>query len=282
MKITKRSTIGIIGGRGRTGGQFARLFKTHGYSVRVTGTDNAEKNSEIIANADVVIFALPLSSAADLMRAILKDARRKDQLILDLSSLKVREVDAMLTAKSEVIGMHPLFGPATDPKGERMILCPARATKETLASLRSFLQGLGIKTAVMTPEEHDRLMSVVQVIPHLKSFLMADVLTSQKTDFARVLSLCTPTYEMEFNVIARFLDDHPDLYMPIIFRNPETPRILRRLRDAVDACLSIAESGDLPAAERRYQACKKLFSPHLSRARRHSEACIRTLLSLTR
>ena len=125
-------------------------------------------------------------------------------------------------------------------------------------------------------------MAIVQVIPHLKSLLMAEVMRVMKIDFTKVLSMCTPTYEMEFNVIGRFLDDHPGLYMPIIFRNPETKKILKLIRKSVDTFSTLASKENLGAAERRYGECRKFFAPHLKKARSHSEACIRTLLSLSR
>lgn len=282
MIVSRTLSVGVIGGAGKTGSQFARLFRSAGFRVRVTGEKTQSKNAELIRNSDIVLFALPLSRAAEIMKKELASATRKDQLVLDVSSLKSRETAAMKTAPGEIIGMHPLFGPGTDPKGERVILCPVRASKQTVASLRSALKTMQLKTDIMSPEKHDELMLTVQVIPHLKSLLMADVLRSQKNDLGTVLQTCTPTYEMEFNVIARFLDDHPDLYMPIIFRNPGTPKVLRALQQAISEYLRIAESGDLPAAEKRYRDCQIVFRPHLKKARAHSEACIRTLLSLTR
>ena len=282
MKITRRHSIGIIGGTGRTGAQFAKLFRDLGFTVSVTDDRTKRKNAALLRRSDIVLFALPLSGAANLMRSVLKEGTRKDQLFLDVSSLKSRETEAMLTAKGDVIGMHPLFGPSTDPQGERIILCPARASRETMGSLVALLRRMGLKTIILTASEHDKLMATVQVVPHFKSLLMADVLRLRKTDLSAVLGMCTPSYEMEFNVLGRFLDDHPDLYMPILFRNPETQKILRTMKNIIDEYLAIAASGNLVTAERRYLACKKFFKPHLKRARRHSEACIRTLLSLSR
>lgn len=282
MIISTRHSIGIIGGEGRTGGQFASLFKEHGFTVRVTGAKTRQKNASILRECDIVIFSLPLKSAATMIRILAKNAQRKDQLLLDLSSLKVNEVNAMLRGAGEVIGMHPLFGPATDPVKERIILCPARARRETVESLSDVMHRLGLKTVIMTPPEHDRFMAIVQVIPHLKSLLMAEVMRSMKIDFTKVLSMCTPTYEMEFNVIGRFLDDHPGLYMPIIFRNPETKKILKLIQGSVKKFSSMASKENLGAAERHYGACRQFFEPHLKKARTHSEACIRTLLSLSR
>lgn len=280
MNITSTHTVGIIGGDGKTGSQFRKLFKEQGFSVRSTGLNTRSKNHTLITDCDIIIFALPLSQASELMRSELRSATRKDQLLLDVSSLKKREVQAMKTGRGEVIGMHPLFGPSTDPKGEAVILCPGRTSQQTLTSLRTLLKKMGMKTIVMTPVEHDKLMATVQVIPHLKSFLMADVLRTLGIDLKNILSTCTPSYEMEFNVIARFLDDHPDLYMPIIFRNPETVKILQSMHTIIGDYLEIAKSGNLNDAEKKYQASKLYFKPFLKRARKHSEACIETLLSL--
>ncbi len=282
MKITPESTVGIIGGTGKTASHFARLFRSRKFRVRVTGASTKHRNAALIQSCDIVIFALPLSSVADSIRRELKNATRKDQLILDVSSLKIRETKAMQEASGEVIGMHPLFGPSTDPKGERIIICPVRASAQTLNSLKAILRVMSLKVSVMTPEEHDRLMGIIQVVPHLKSFLMADVLRSLQTDLASALKNCTPIYEMEFNVLGRFLDDNPDLYIPIIFSNPRTVEILQKLKKLVDTYLRIATTSDFPQAEARYRACKKAFQPHLKRARSHSEACIQTLLTLSR
>lgn len=281
MKISPHKTIGIIGGRGKTGAQFAELFRSKGFRVRVTDVRTRSENRKLIASCDIILFALPLSRAADIMREELRSAERADQLILDTSSLKAREVKAMLTAKGEVIGMHPLFAPSTDPKGELVILCPGRASKETIASLEVLLRHrMGLKTVTLTSEEHDRLMGTLQVIPHLKSFLMADVMRMLKIDLNKALQTCTPIYELEFLIIGRFLDDHPDLYMPIIFRNPETRKILKTLKKSLEAYERIVDLQDLPGAEKRYRASQKFFALHLKRARSHSEACIRTLLTL--
>jgi hypothetical protein len=105
-------------------------------------------------------------------------------------------------------------------------------------------------------------------------------LRKQGIDLQSILKTCTPSYEMEFNVIARFLDDHPDLYMPIIFRNPKTVKILQAMHTIIGEYLTIAHSGNLTDAEKRYEASKLYFKPFLNRARKHSEACIETLLSL--
>ncbi len=282
MIISKKLSVGIIGGRGRTGRQLAKLFRAADFQVAVTGRTDAHRNATLIKRCDIIVFSLPLTHAATYISTLASHAVRSDQLILDVSSLKEREVEAMLMFPGEVIGMHPLFGPSTDPSGERVILCPARAKPETLRSLRKLFAAFGIKTAVMSPIEHDHLMATIQAIPHLKSFFIADVLRLSGMNLKKTLSLCTPIYEHEFNIVGRFLDDHADLYMPIIFRNPRILRVLKNMRSVIDSYIDLAEKKDFKKAEARYAACKGHFKPFLKRARIRSEVCIRALLATSR
>ncbi len=48
-------------------------------------------------------------------------------------------------------------------------------------------------------------------------------------------------YELELNVIGRFLDDNPDLYGSIILDNPDTLKILHAFSAAVDDCIKMVE-----------------------------------------
>jgi prephenate dehydrogenase len=278
VKLRKGMTIGIIGGHGRTGQQFTKLFRAQGFHVQVTGSKTPEKTMELVKTADILLFSVPLQTAPEIIRSVCKHAKRKDQLILDVSSLKVDPVRAMQAAKGEVIGMHPLFGPFTDPKGEEVILCSARTSKETEESLKELLEKMGFKILRMTPKEHDALMAIVQVIPHLKSLLIADLLKSMKVDLPKIIRSCTPTYELEFNVVGRFLDDNAELYMPIIFKNPALKNVMKHLQKSMQRAEGIARTKNLQQAGAWYDELKEYFGPLTKRARRHSEACIQTLL----
>jgi prephenate dehydrogenase len=279
MNISPLHHIGIIGGEGRTGGQFARLFTDRGFCVSVTGNATADRNAALLRECDIVIFAVPLAASVEVIRREIAHATRADQLILDVSSLKGPQVAEMIRAPGEVIGMHPLFAPTTDPRGQTVILCPARAGDGTLASLESLLQSMDLRTFRKTAEEHDRLMTFVQALPHLKSLLMAETLREMGADMEEVAALCTPAYEIELNVIGRFLDDDPALYGPIILANPQTIGMLRVLRSRLDSYLDMAERGDQSAFADTYTSLRTYFAPVTVHARARSEACIRALSS---
>jgi prephenate dehydrogenase len=281
MKITPNNSIGIIGGAGRTGSQFATLFREQGFSVTVTGSSTATQNAEMFRSCDIVIFAVPLSSSLAIMEEEIKYATREDQLILDVSSLKTKQVELMQKAAGEVIGMHPLFGPQTEVVGQTIVLCPQRCEPETLESVKTFFSALSMQITIMDVKEHDQLMSLLQVLPHIKSFLVADVLHKIGDDVIGTIDrTATPAYRIELNLVARFLDDSPDLYGPIILDNPETINILTLLHQSLGELIQMAENEDLTNFSKKYEVLKAFFGHHTREGRKKIEACIRTLTSL--
>lgn len=280
MKINTSMTVGIIGGNGRTGGQFARLFKKQGFAVQTNGSKQAAKNKKILKECDVVIFAVPLRLSVEIIKKEIVHATKKDQLIMDLSSLKSEQVEAMKSAAGEVIGLHPLFGPWTDVKGQTIMLCPGRTKPETIELLEKIFKRMGMKTIIKDALAHDRLMAMLQVLPHVKNMLVADVLRKIDANISDILATCTPAYELELNVVGRFLDDNPDLYGPIILDNPDTLKILKTFRGVLDDCIEMAEGKDLHRFTQRYKRLQEFFGPFAKTGRISSEECIRTLSKL--
>ncbi len=282
MKLDPTMRIGIIGGRGRTGRQFATLFRNQGFPVMVTDVSTKKKNRDLIEQCDVVIFAVPLQESVRIMQQNIGYATRKDQLIMDVSSLKEGQVKAMLEGSGEVLGMHPMFGPKTDPKSQTVILCPGRVSRATLQSVRQRLRSMGLKTVTLTPRQHDRLMAFVQALPHLKSLLIAGALHALHADLDRVEGVSPPPYEIELDLVGRFLDDDPALYGPIMFGNAHSPEIIATLQKLLTEFAEIGATQDYSRFGRYYRTLQRRFGPRLARARARSEACIHTLTFLSR
>ncbi|MEK7590979.1 MAG: prephenate dehydrogenase/arogenate dehydrogenase family protein [Patescibacteria group bacterium] len=281
MIIAPKLRIGIIGGTGKTGSQFARLFQQQGFNVNVTGSETSSRNAALLRECDIIIFSVPLSESVNIITKEMSYAKRKDQLLLDLSSLKSQQISALLNGAGEVIGLHPLFGPWTDATGETVVVCPARANDETVDSLEHVLSTMGLCTKRMTAEAHDHFMGLLQVLPHVKNLLVARTLQILDADIAGVFQMSTPPYELELNVVGRFLDDNPDLYGSIIIDNPDSLKVLTALRSALDECICVVEDRDLPAFSRLYEGLKRYFGDLTKTGRDRSEACISLLASFS-
>ncbi len=283
MKITRSMQIGIIGGKGRTGAQFAMFFRKLGFHVAICDKRTRLRPRDLFARCDIVLFAVPLQDSTRIMKKEVVHTTRRDQLIVDVSSLKTAQVEAMLGARGEVIGMHPMFGPKTQALGETVILTPGRCKRDTLRSLQTLLGKMGLKTVVMTPGEHDQLMTFVQALPHLKSLLIAGALQTLGADLGMMDKVTPPPYELELNMVGRFLDDNPLLYGPIIFGNPRSLEVIKTLQTLLGEYAKICEQQDYTRFRSLYHELQRSFSSRRTAlARTRSEACIRTLAHLRR
>ena len=165
----KDITIGIIGGTGGMGRWFADLLKNDGYTVHVSGRKTELGSDELAKICNVVVVSVPISATAEMIKRV-GPLVPEGSLLMDLTSLKKEPVDLMLAnSRAEVIGCHPLFGPGIDnAAGENVILCPARGRK-WLGWLRNVLEKNGLVITEETPEEHDKIMAIVQVLNHLNT-----------------------------------------------------------------------------------------------------------------
>ena len=126
--------IGIIGGTGGIGRWFAAFFEKEGHTVHVSGRDTGLRPAQMAEACPVVIVSVPIGVTEAVIREM-GPHMKKDSLLMDLTSLKAGPVRAMLEASaSEVIGLHPLFGPGVPvPGGAECRALPGQGLK--MASL---------------------------------------------------------------------------------------------------------------------------------------------------
>ena len=185
----------IIGGYGKMGRWLARALRAEaGLEVIIAGRDGAKLREaaqqlgvraapalEAVENADAVILSLPIDSFEAICRE-LAPAVRHGQYIFDVTSVKVRPVEIMhkYFGGCRILGTHPMFGPgATSVSGHRVVLTPTSAGERSLAgTIHRYLEERGASVAIMSPDEHDELMSIVLGLSHFIALVSADTLLS--------------------------------------------------------------------------------------------------------
>jgi prephenate dehydrogenase len=243
LSPSNRFPIGIIGGTGGMGRWFAGFFERAGYTVHVSGQTSGLRPAEMAATCPVVIVSVPIG----VTEAIIREAgphMRRDSLLMDLTSLKAVPVKAMLASSaSEVVGLHPLFGPGVPSmEGQNIVLCPARGTR-WLPWVRDILGDHGAKLVETTPERHDEVMAVVQALNHLDTIVMG--LTIRKCGIAQEIlkTFSTPTFRGKLEMIDKVFR-HPGLHSEIIAANPDTARLIDLYGEILDGVGRIARGGN--------------------------------------
>ena len=217
--------IGIIGGVGGIGRWFAAFFEKEGHAVHVSGRDTGLRPAEMAGACPVVIVSVPIGVTEAVIREV-GPHMKTNSLLMDLTSLKKGPVRAMLeTSSSEVIGLHPLFGPGVQSlEGQNIVLCPARGDRWP-PWVRDVLGKGGANLIETTPERHDEIMAVVQVLNHLNTLVLGLSIGEAGISREELERFSTPLFRARLAAVEN-LFSHPQLYAEIIAGNPHAFKIL--------------------------------------------------------
>ncbi|MDO8460001.1 MAG: prephenate dehydrogenase/arogenate dehydrogenase family protein [Nanoarchaeota archaeon] len=249
-------TISIIGGRGKMGNIFAKAFTAKGYSVIISGRETEISPIEAAKKGDIVIVTIPISETEEIIKKIGPHVRT-DALLTDFTSVKVYPCEAMKKySKAEVIGGHPVFGPTVTFNKQNFVLCPIRGDKY-LTWYKEFLSSLDINVTVMTPEEHDKQMAVIQCLNQLSNFAFGRTL--QKLNFNIQSKITSPSYLLKLYGLGRVLDQDPGLYADIEVQNPYSKEVAAVFTKSAQELEGLIKKNNKTDLEKTITEIKKYF-----------------------
>ena len=270
--------VGIIGGTGGMGRLFSRIFQEAGHDVMVSGRTTSITNEYIAKHADLIIVSVPIRDTIPVIDSIAPHVS-SEQILTDLTSLKTGPVQAMLATKARVIGLHPMFGPSiASLHGQTIIATPARYDDKDLDLLKRLFEAQGARVTITTPEEHDRMMAVIQGLTHFKAILFAGTMRRLGITPSDTESYISPVYRIETGIAGRLLSQNADLYADILCMNPSVPDILAVSRKAADELERIILSGDKQAFSDEFNESKEWFGPFCDKASRETDLLIQAMV----
>jgi prephenate dehydrogenase len=237
-------SIGIVGGTGGIGRWFADFFTRTGLTVYPVGRRKGPPLDELASLCRVVIVAVPMASTAGVIAEI-GQYLSPDSLLMDFTSLKGEPVRTMLAATSaEVVGCHPLFGPdVASLEGNNIILCPARGERWL-----SFFQGLfvshGANVTLTSPEEHDRMMALIQGLTHFNTIMMELAVRNSGVEQSLLEQFSTPVFRTKRSLGAKLFGPGADLYAAIITKNPHIMGVIEQYEKNLSLLKGLADHGN--------------------------------------
>jgi len=219
--------VAIIGAGGKMGRWFAEYLLEEGLEVYAahSSRERLQKlgdieglktctNIEAAENCDVLVLSVPMSKLEEVALEIASHTRA-GQLIVDVSSVKVSPLKMLHghIKNGTVFGVHPMFGPgAKGIKGQSIVLTPQGRNEKGIAlKVQSFLQKRGVNTAIMTPAEHDRQMSVILALSHFIAHVSADTIADSGISGKNSASFGT-TFKALLTLVSAVLSEDPDFY----------------------------------------------------------------------
>jgi len=194
MRVAHVTIVGL----GLIGSSIARAIRERTPDVTVTGHDaSADVRAQArdlglcdaivddpetaVADADLVIFAVPVGRMADAAAAI-APGLKVDAIISDVGSSKAGVAEALAKALPDhvVIPAHPVAG--TENSGPAagfstlfegrwcIVTPPADAPEDAVAAVARFWQALGAKVETMEAGHHDMVLAVTSHLPHLIAY----------------------------------------------------------------------------------------------------------------
>lgn len=271
--------IGIIGGTGGMGNLFSQVFEKAGHEVLIAGRKTEITKEDIARLADVIIVSVPIRDTIPVINDI-SPLLREDQILADLTSIKVGPVHAMLSSHAQVIGFHPMFGPTVGTiQGQTIVATPARCVEENIRFFEDIFTFQGARVTRTTPEEHDRMMAVIQGLTHFKAILLAGTMRRLGISPADTELYMSPVYRIETGIAGRLLSQNPDLYADILCLNPSVPSVLETCEEAAKEILEMITRGDRNGFTAEFLASREWFGPFCDQAQKETDHLIHAMVN---
>jgi chorismate mutase/prephenate dehydrogenase len=271
---TESRTVAVIGGRGRIGSVLVGLFADLGHRVLVSDLDTDLTPAEAASVADVTVVSVPIEATERVIREVGPHVPA-ESLLMDVTSVKAAPVRAMLeSTAASVVGTHPMFGPSVHTlQGQRVVLCRARGEAWADWVART-LAARGLVITEATPEQHDRAMSVVQVLTHFQTQVLGLTVARLGMPLAETLPFTSPAYLLELYVAARHFAQSPELYGSIEMRNPRTGEVTAAFGDAARELADVLAAGDHARFDALFEEVRRFFGPFTAEALEQSSFLI--------
>lgn len=235
-------TTTIIG-LGLIGGTMAWALRDRQLTGHIIGVENNEAHSkralalgivdevlplsEAVAAADLIILAIPVTSAAQLLPSILDQTDR--QVITDVGSTKRGLVMAAQghPKRGRYVPAHPMWGTEfSGPdaasrnvlEGVVNIICdPNHSDADALELVERILKELGMRLVYMDSLSHDTHLAYVSHISHISSFALANTVLEKEREEDTIFNLASSGFEST----VRLAKSNSDTWVPVFKQNKE-------------------------------------------------------------
>ena len=187
-------------------------------------------NIEAIKNADITIFSVPIAYMEQTIKECAPYAK-SGSVLVDVCSIKWFPANTMKEYAPEnvlIIPTHPMFWPyIEDIAGQIFVLTPMEEVKqdERYIFLKDFLNKQWAKIIETTPENHDKMMAVVQWLTHINMFTIWETIKRLSIPVEETLNFVSPIYKLMISSVARYVWHDAKLYGDIQMYNPEVLKV---------------------------------------------------------
>ena len=257
----ERKRIAIVG-VGLIGGSLALQLHEKKLSSRLIGVDINEEHckkalelelvdeilpiDDAIANADIIILAIPVNSIVELLPALLDKVEK--QIVIDLGSTKKELIEVVNEhpKRGRYVATHPMWGteysgPQAAVRGafeeKAVIITNAKESDaDALEWTKAMYKKIGMHLLEMNAADHDLHAAYVSHISHITSFALANTVLEKETQEQAIFELASAGFEST----VRLAKSNPAMWVPIFLQNREN--VLDVLKEHISQLQRFKES----------------------------------------
>lgn len=235
------AVVVTIIGTGLIGGSMSIALQEKGFASKVIGVESNMEHQkqalelglvdeicaldEAVQKSDVIIIAVPVSAADQMIVSILNQVDR--QVVIDVGSTKMSICQA--AAKSEnqnrFVATHPMWG--TEYSGPRaavkeafkniaVIICnKENCDADALLLTEKMYRLIGMHLLYMDAAAHDLHAAYVSHISHITSFALANTVLEKEREEDAIFELASAGFEST----VRLAKSNPAMWVPIFMQN---------------------------------------------------------------
>ena len=263
--------VAIIGGSGKMGRWFAGVFLKEGEQVVISGRNEKKlleakrqlgvevaANIEAVKDAAVVLLSVPIETFELVVKEI-SPFLHAGQIVLDVTSVKTLPVEIMhrYIKTGLALGAHPMFGPgARSVANQNFVLTPTNEAEAGLARrVKDYLEVRKGKVTLMTPEEHDEMMTIILGLAHFIAIVSADTLISSDK-LKKMEAIGGITYKVLLTLVESVVSEDPELYASLQMNLPRVAEIEKLFQRRASEWTDLVENKDRQEFVRRMKALR--------------------------
>ncbi|QUM77660.1 bifunctional chorismate mutase/prephenate dehydrogenase [Moritella sp. 24] len=253
--------IVVIGGAGKLGMLFVRMFRLSGYQVDILEQGDWDNADALFANAGLVVVSVPIN----LTETIIAKLGRlpKDCVLADITSIKNKPLQAMLNIhQGPVVGLHPMFGPDVGNLAKQVIVCCDGRDSDKYQWLLDQMQIWGARIYDVDAKQHDEAMTLIQALRHFTTFVYGAHLAEENPDLQQLLDLSSPIYRLELAMVGRLFAQDPTLYADIILSSDNNVSMIRRYAERFMQAADMLERNDKEGFIRSFEMVSDWFGDY--------------------
>ncbi len=235
-------------------------------AIKIKAIDyDLKKIDQKIAKSNLIILCTPVGKFKSIIR-LLEPYITDNNVVTDVGSVKniFKKKNMILTKKKlDIVPAHPIagteFSGALNAKDDLFnnkwcILTPLKKSKN-LKLVKFMWESVGMKVSLMSPEEHDEIMSVTSHLPHLIAFtIVSTAFNLNPKEKKRLLNFSAGG----FRDFTRIGSSDPEMWKDIFLNNKKY--ILKTLTKFINDLGSFKSLIENDEATKIYKFIKKTKS----------------------